>query len=86
MPGGSTGLFNIFEVDAETMRYDEEAFARDIEQYGLFTYEEFNELLPVPEFVFEAYNGQYLKVAIGKGLITMEGLQQLAKRYLGFFE
>ncbi len=86
MPGGSTGLFNIFEVDAETMRYDEEAFARDIEQYGLFTYEEFNELLPVPEFVFDAYNGQYLKVAIGKGLITMEGLQQLAKRYLGFFE
>lgn len=86
MPGGSTGLFNIFEVDAETMRYDEEAFARDIELYGVFTYEEFNELLPVPEFVFEAYNGQYLKVAIGKGLITMEGLQQLAKRYLGFFE
>ncbi|MDE5601600.1 MAG: leucine-rich repeat protein, partial [Clostridia bacterium] len=81
MPGGITGLINIFDVDGETLTYDKEAFDNDIETYGLFTYEEFAELLPVPEYVFEAVNGQYLKVAIGKGLINMETLARLFETY-----
>jgi len=85
MPGGIDGLFNIFEVDAETMSCDIESMQADIERYGLFTYEEFAEHVPVSQEVFEAFNGQYLKVAIGKGLITYERLQSLAERYAGFF-
>lgn len=85
MPGGIAGLFNIFEVDDETMKIDEEAFAEDIATYGTFTYEEFYELYPISEEVFEAYNGRYLKVAIGKGLITYERIGELIERYSKFF-
>lgn len=84
MPGGIEGLFNIFEVDAETMKYDEAQKQADIVQYGLFTYEEFAELFPISEEVFEAFNGQYLKIAMGKGLIDAEGLQTLIERYADF--
>lgn len=84
MPGGITGLFNIFEVNPETMTIDVGAMARDIEQYGLFTYEEFAELLPISEDAFNAFNGQYLKIAIGKGLTDMDTLQKLAEHYAEF--
>lgn len=84
MPGGLSGMFNIFEVDAETMKYDEEQKLADIEEYGLFNYEEFAEIFPISEEVFEAFNGQYLKVAMGKGLIGADELQSLIERYSEF--
>lgn len=86
MPGGIDGLFNIFEVDGETMMYDAEAMAADIEKYGLYTYEELNALVPVPEVMFDAVNGQYLKVAVGKGIITIEQIGELVERYADLFE
>lgn len=86
MPGGIDGLFNIFEVDAETLKYDEVAVNEDIETYGLFTYEEFTELYFVPETMFEACGGKYLKIALGKGIITEERLCNLINRYGLFFE
>ena len=85
MPGGIDGLFNIFDVGADTMTYDVEAMAEDIAEYGLFTYEEFNSLMPVSEEMFEAVNGQYLKIAIGKGAITLEQIDNLVERYSEFF-
>lgn len=85
MPGGIDGLFNIFEVDSETLTYNTEAMNADIEEYGLFTYEEFYEMYPVSEEVFDAFNGEYLKVAIGKGLITYERIGELIERYAEFF-
>lgn len=85
MPGGIDGLFNIFEVDSDTMKFDTEAMADDIEQYGLFTYEELNALVPVPEVMFEAVNGQYLKVAIGKGVITLDQVRELINKYSYLF-
>lgn len=66
------------------MKYDEAQKQADIVQYGLFTYEEFAELFPISEEVFEAFNGQYLKIAMGKGLIDAEGLQTLIERYADF--
>lgn len=86
MPGATEGLINIFEVNDTTMTYDQAAFAEDIETYGIFTYEEFVEVLPVSEEVFNAFNGQYLKVAIGKGLITIDDLVALYSRYSQFFD
>ena len=80
MPGGIAGLFNIFEVDTDTMRYDEEQMQKDIETYGLFTLEDFGGM--IPEIAFEAFNGDYLKVAMGKGLITWEEIAYLAERYI----
>lgn len=81
IPGGITGLFNIFDVDQDTMKIDVEAMEQDIAQYGLFTYEEFSALMPITEEAFNALNGQYLKIAIGKGLTTVERLAALAERY-----
>lgn len=86
MPGGIDGLFNIFEVDPDTMMYDTEAMAADIQEYGLFTYEELNALVPVPEEMFEAVNGQYLKVAMSKGLITLDQIQDMVDNYSDLFE
>ena len=81
MPGGIEGLFNVFEVDNVNMKYNANLMADDIERYGTFTYEEFNALVPVPEVMFDAVNGQYLKVALGKGLITIEKIRNLIDRY-----
>lgn len=85
MPGGISGLFNIFDVDEETLKIDEQKMQEDIETYGLYTYEEFADIVPVSEEVFEAFNGQYLKVAIGKGLIDIPRIQALVERYAEFF-
>ncbi len=86
MPGGIDGLFNIFEVDADTMMYDAEAMAADIEMYGLYTYEELNALVSVTEVMFDAVNGQYLKVAVGKGIITIEQIGEFIEKYSYLFE
>jgi hypothetical protein len=80
VPGKTTGVLNIFEVDADTMQYDQEAFQADIEIYGLFDYEEdFAEIIPVE--VFYAFNVQYLKVSMGKGNLTQEGLDALITEF-----
>ena len=81
MPGGIEGIFNIFEVDPETMAYDAEAFAEDIEEYGLYTYEEFAQEYPISEEAFEAFGCKYFKVALGKGVVTEARLVQLMNRY-----
>ena len=86
MPGGVGGLFNIFEVDEETMTYDYEAMAKDIETYGLFTYEELNAICPVSEELFNVAGGAYLKISIGKGNLTMEELIAMINRYSVLFE
>ena len=79
MPGGIDGMFNIFEVDTATMKYDSKKMARDIENYGLFTYEDFKGI--IPEYAYNAFNGKYLKVAIDKGYITWDDILRLAERY-----
>lgn len=85
MPGALECFINIFEVDGETMKYNEAAFAADIEEFGLFTYEEFTAVMPIPEVIFEAFGGQYLKVAMGKGLIDWDTIANLIDTYSKFF-
>lgn len=85
MPGATTGLINIFEVDEASMQYNIESFNADILTYGLFTYEEFVNIIPIPEVIFDAFNGQYLKVSIGKGLINIEELIILIDYYADIF-
>ena len=85
MPGGVGGLFNIFDVNPETMTYDEETMLRDIETYGLFTYEELNAIVPLSESMFNEAGGAYMKISIGKGNLTMEELVAMIERYSKFF-
>ncbi len=84
MPGATEGFINIFEVNRETLKVDEAKMAADIDKYGLFTYEDFAEY--IPEEVFYAFNGQYLKVAMGKGLLTWDDIFALIERYQGFWQ
>lgn len=85
MPGATGGLVNTFEVDGTTMRIDEQSYLEDIATYGLYTYEEFAQEYDVPEEIFNAVQGQYLKVAIGKGLIDAQGINALINSYSQFF-
>ena len=86
MPGGVGGLFNIFDVDAETMTYDFDAMTEDIEKYGLYTYEELNAICPLSENMFNAAGGAYLKVSIGKGNLTINELINMITRYSVYFD
>jgi hypothetical protein len=83
MPGDTEGIVNIFEVDAETLVYNWELLISDIEEYGLFTYSEFSNL--ISEDIFCAFQIQYLKIAIGKDLITIDGIYTLIERYSEFW-
>ena len=79
MPGGITGIFNIFDYDSD-LSYNAEKKQKDIEKYGLFDYSHFEDRIPY-EF-YEAFNGQYLKVAIGKGILTEEMIDHYIDIYL----
>jgi hypothetical protein len=83
MPGGIKGLFNIFEYETDSLKFNEVKKQKDIEQYGLFTLEDFEGLLS-PE-IFDAVQAQYLKVSMGKGLIDYERIAYLVERYGKFF-
>ena len=76
---GIDGLFNIFDVNND-MKYDEEAVIKDIETYGLYTYEDFAEYVSYEEFI--AFNGAYLKISVGKGLTTFEKIIEMINLYL----
>lgn len=79
MPGGIEGLFNIFEVDTETMAYDPAKKQADIKAYGLLTTDDYAGM--ITEYMFNAFNGQYLAVAVGKGQLTWDYIAYLAERY-----
>ena len=86
LPGDINGLFNYFEYDPTTLKYDEEQMKKDIETYGLYTYEELNALCPLSEELFIAARGEYLKISIGKGIFTEEELFALINSYNKLFE
>lgn len=83
MPGGIEGLFNIFDYDS-TLKYDEEKMNSDIEKYGLFSYEDFKDLVPYE--IYCLFPTKYFKVAIAKNLLTMEQIQYYIDRYLPLME
>ena len=85
MPGGVGGLFNIFDVDATTMMYDYTSIEKDIELYGLFTYEELSQYVELSEDMFDKAGGKYLKISIAKGNLTMEELIAMIERYSKYF-
>ncbi len=73
-------FFEALFAYGDQMRYDEGQMQADIEQYGLYTYEEWSEYLTYEQFV--AFNGPYIKIAIGKGLATEEDLIHMIEVYL----
>ena len=60
------------------MLYKIEAYI--IKKYGLFDYSYFKDKIPY-EF-YEAFNGKYLRVALGKGILTEDMIDYYINRYL----
>lgn len=65
---------NVFEFN-EDMSINIEQMQKDIETYGLYTYDDWKDYLTEEEF--DAFNGKYFKVAVGKGLLTEEDILEL---------
>ncbi|MCL2061126.1 MAG: InlB B-repeat-containing protein [Firmicutes bacterium] len=89
------GFANTFEVVQDTMRFDQELLISDIETFGLLTYEEFIYMFApegmaedelIPRVLFDAVNAQYLKVAIGKGLLSFEELQVIFGQFANIID
>lgn len=78
MPGGIQGMFNFFDYD-EDLKYNEAQMKADIEKYGLCTYEDFAEYFSYETYL--KYPAAYIKVALGKGLMTEDDLLYLIERY-----
>ena len=73
------GWFDYFEI-GDGMKYDEEKMQADIEKYGLYTYEEFSDLVSYEQFI--AFNGPYLKVLVGRGVVTLDEILELIATYV----
>lgn len=73
------GIYNIFDLD-DDYKYDAAKMAADIEQYGLFSYDEWSDYATAEQFA--AFNGACLKVAIGKGLVTVNEIMGYIEKFL----
>lgn len=73
------GLYNIFELDSD-MKYDAQKMEEDIQKYGLFSYDDWKGFVSEEEFT--AFNGAFLKVAIGKCLVTQNEIMGYIKKFL----
>lgn len=78
MPGGISGLFNIFEYD-EDLKFNQDDMKLAIEEFGLFEYEDFAEYVSKEEF--DSYPTKYLKISMARGLMTWEDIEYLIERY-----
>lgn len=67
-------LFAGLEV-GDNMKYDEEALKADVEKYGLYTHKDFAKY--ITEEQFNALNGAYMKISVGKGYVTYEEIVEL---------
>ena len=73
-PGLYNRLMNIFEYD-DNMTIDVAKKQEDIEKYGLYDYSVFEEYVSYE--IYQAFNGQYFRVAVEKGIITLDEIIQI---------
>lgn len=84
VPSETQGFTNIFDVDSSSMQIDAEKMKEDIEKFGLFDYEiDFKGVLP--KTIYDAFCGDYLKVSISKGNMTIDEINFLIEKYSKFF-
>ena len=72
-------FYNWMEMGGK-LRYDTEQFQKDIETYGLYTFEDFGGLVTYEQFV--ELNGAYLKIPVEKGIFTWDYIVELIELYL----
>ena len=78
-PEGFDGWFDYFTI-GEGMKYDEAMKQADIEKYGLYSYEDFAEYVTYEQFL--AFNGPYLKILVGRGVLTYDDILSIIAEYL----
>lgn len=78
--GAIPGLFNIFEYDPITLKFDESKKEEDIKKYGLLAYKDYSYL--IDELIYNGLPCDYISVSEGKGMIKMEFFIELIKRYV----
>lgn len=76
-----TGLYNIFKLDKD-MKYDTKSKSEDIARYGLFSYEEFIKIIKISKEAFDVSPAVYLKVSLGKKLITKKQIKLIVNYLL----
>ena len=77
---------NIFEYD-EDMTFNELDVENSIKAYGLFDKEEFlNKYHGWSSEEFDDYNLEYLSIAIGKGYLTIEELEEINEECIAYNE
>ena len=69
-------LLNTFDIETDTMAYNPFKVIADIQTYGLYTYEDLQEL-GLTEAQFNMHNGAFLKIAVGKGTLTWQDMSDL---------
>ncbi|MCI6329860.1 MAG: hypothetical protein PUG37_06900 [Bacillales bacterium] len=74
------GWFDYFDF-GNPLTYDPIKMDEDITNYGLYDYSDF-EYFGVTEEQFIAFNGPYLKVLVGKGIVTFDDIINLISRYV----
>ena len=74
-PDPFEGFFQIFEE----MFADQEQLQKDIETYGLYTYEEWAPYISKEDF--DAFYAPYFKILVGKGIITEDEIFKLIDLY-----
>lgn len=65
---------------SDKMRYDVDEFNADIEKYGLYDYSVF-EPYGISYETFVAFNGQYLKIPVEKGIFSFDYIIELFNQY-----
>lgn len=79
MPGGITGLFNIFEYENESLKYNIKKKNEDIKKYGLLDYPSFDKYLS--KELYDKLPCKYMAISIGKGFISWNTIQSYIDRW-----
>jgi len=74
-------FYNWIKMEGK-LHYDVEQFEKDVETYGLYTYEDFADYVTYEQFV--DWNGAYLKIAVEKGCFTFDYILELIDLYKGW--
>lgn len=72
------GLYNYFETDRNLI-INYSLMEEDIKKYGLYSYDEWKDWFT--ELEFELFNIKYLKVSVGKGLLTEDKIKEYVNEY-----
>lgn len=72
------GLYNYFELN-DDYKYDQIKKQQDIDKYGLLEYEEVSYFMS--REIYDLFNVKYLGVSIGKGLITIEIMEEYISKF-----